>query len=226
MKSFQAAVDLAPAAQLRFHASLVESASNAGQVTEARFRYEQAVVIFTEERVLGSEARCLLPGDRYLLARMSRIAAKAYGGVGDSPRQQAATDLAERLAQPDPRGICVSRGRSGQTSPEAAVGGFWQALTDGGWPQAKQFLTPNLRTVPPGKNMAMVLGENRPRRAHVAWIAALQGNELQASVRFQVEIGTAPDSVVIRCAQANTRLIQDNWYLDSLPVIESTPCQP
>jgi putative inorganic carbon (HCO3(-)) transporter len=226
VKNFQAAVDLAPTAQLRFHASLVESASNAGQVTEARFRYEQAVATFTEERVLGSEARCLLPGDRYLLARMSRIAAKAYGEVGDSPRRQAATDLAERLAQLDPRGICVSRGHPGQTSPEAAVGAFWQALTDGGWPQAKQFLTPNLRSAPPGKNLAMVLGEIRPRRAHVAWIAALQGNELEASLRFQVEIGTALDSLVIRCAQANTRLILDNWYLDSLPIIESIPCQP
>lgn len=223
---FRAAVEMSPSAQLRFHAGLVEAAANAGRGAEARFRYEQAVSIFTEERVLNVEARCLMPGDRYLLARMSRIAAKSYGEAGDSSRQQTTMDLARRLAQPDPRGICVSRGRPGQTSPEAVVETFWRALADGGWPQAAQLLPPGARAAPSGETLALGQRETRPLRAHVAWIAALHGDERQASLRFEVAIQPAPESLVTRCAQATTRLLQDNWVLEGRPVIEAAPCQP
>jgi len=223
---FRAALDLSPSAQLRFHAALVESAANAGRGAEARFRYEQAVAIFTEARVLDPEARCLMPGDRYLLARMSRIAARSYGEVGDLFRQRSIMARATRLAQPDPRGICVTRGRPGQTSPEATVGSFWRALADGGWPQAEQFLSPELRASRPADDWGAWQREDRPRRAQVAWIAALHGGEPQATLRFEVEIEIAPDRQISRCAQADLRLMKDNWFVDKLPVLESTPCQP
>jgi len=223
---FRAAVDLAPSAQLRFHAALVEAAANAGRGAEARFQYDRAIAIFTEERVLNVEARCLMPGDRYLLARMSRIAARAFGEVGDSSRQQRILERARRLAQPDPRGICITRGRAGQTSPEAAMDSFWRALADGGWPQAEQFLSPGLRASRPGDESSPWQGEERPRGAHVAWIAALQGGEPHASLRFEVEFEIAPDSRVGRCAQADLRLIRDNWFIDKLPVLEPASCQP
>lgn len=223
---FRAAVDLAPSAQLRFHAALVEAAANAGRGAEARFRYDRAIAIFTEERVLNVEARCLMPGDRYLMARMSRIAAWAFGEVGDSSRQQRVLERARLLAQPDPRGICVTRGRPGQTSPEAAMDSFWRALADGGWPQAEQFLSPGLRASRPRDDLNPWQGGDRPRRAHVAWIAALQGGEPQASLRFEVEFEIVPDSRVGRCAQADLRLIRDNWFIDKLPVLESTSCKP
>ncbi|MEK7204253.1 MAG: O-antigen ligase family protein, partial [candidate division NC10 bacterium] len=59
---FRAAVDRSPSAQLRFHAGLVESAARGGSDAEARTRYEQAVSIFSPDRVLDTEARCLAPG--------------------------------------------------------------------------------------------------------------------------------------------------------------------
>ena len=223
---FRAAVDLAPSAQLRFHAALVDSAANAGRGAEARFRYDRAIAIFTEERVLDVEARCLMPGDRYLMARMNRIAAQAFGEAGDSSRQQRIMERARLLAQPDPRGICVTRGRAGQTSPEAAMDSFWRALADGGWPQAEQFLSPALRASRPGDDLSPWRGEDRPRRAHVAWIAALHGGEPQASLRFEVEFEIASDSRTSRCAQADLRLIKDSWFVDKLPVMEPAPCQP
>jgi O-antigen ligase len=223
---FRTAVDLAPSAQLRFHAALVESAANAGRKAEARFRYDRAIAIFTEERVLSADARCVMPGDRYLMARISRIATQAFGEAGDSSRQQRLLERARLLAQPDPRGICVTGGRAGQTSPEVTTDSFWRALADGGWPQAEEFLSPALRASRPGDDFRPWRGEDRPRRAHVAWIAALQGGERQASLRFEVEFETAPDSRTSRCAQADLRLIKDSWFVDKLPVMEPAPCQP
>jgi tetratricopeptide (TPR) repeat protein len=223
---FRTAVDLSPFAQLRFHAALVEAEANAGRGAEARFRYEQAIAIFTDERVLGLDARCSMPGDRYLLARMSRIAARSYGEPGDSSRQQRIMDRAQVLAQPDPRGICVTRGRPGQTSPEATVDSFWRALGDGGWPQAEQFLSPELRASRPGDDWGAWQREDRPQRAQVAWIAALHGGEPLVSLRFELEFKVAPDSRISRCAQADLRLVKDNWFIDKLPALESTPCQP
>lgn len=223
---FRASVDRAPYTQLRFHAGLVESAANAGRGAEARFRYEQAAAIFTEERVLDAEARCLMPGDRYLLARMSRIAARSYGEANDPSRQQKLMDRARLLAQPDPRGICATRGRPGQTSPEAAMESFWRALADGGWFLAAQFLAPELRASRPGDDWSLWQRADRPRRARMVWVAALQGGETQASLRFEIELEIAPDRAISRCARADLRLIQDNWFVERLPVMEPTPCQP
>jgi tetratricopeptide (TPR) repeat protein len=223
---FRAAVDLAPSSQLRFHAALVESAANAGRGAEVRFRYDHAIAIFTQERVLDGEARCLMPGDRYLLARMSRIAAPTFGEVGDLSRQQEISERARLLAQPDPRGICVTVRRADQTSPEAAMGSFWRALADGGWPQAEQFLSPRLRAARPQDNLSPWQGKDRPRWAHVTWIAALQGSELLVNLRFNVEFEVTPDSRSSRCGQADLRLIKDHWFVDNLPALEPVPCQP
>lgn len=127
---FERAVELAPAAQLRFHAGLVEAAALGGHAAEARWHYRQALARFSPDRVLADEARCLAPGDRYLLARMGRLVAPLYleAGQAESARQAAAE--AERLARPDPRGICVTRGRPGRRSPEEALVAYWESRGD------------------------------------------------------------------------------------------------
>ena len=139
---FQHAVDRAPAAQLRFHAGLLDAAAAAGKPAEALRAYARALSLFTEERVLGREARCLAPGDRYLLARMSRVAAHLYPQDANPEVPRAVVARADRLSQPDPRGICASGGRVGQTSPEAAIVSFWTAWNDGGFPAAERYLLP------------------------------------------------------------------------------------
>jgi len=223
-ESFRKAVEIAPSAQLRFHAALVEASAAAGKAPEARFRYEQASAVFTEERILHPEARCLVPGDRYLLARVSRIAARLYGEAGDALAQQRTMERATRLAQPSVRGICTERGGPGQTSPEAAIVSFWQALSEGGWPQAERFITPRLRGSPPKDEM---WGEEHPtRRGRVAWVAALQGGETQATLRFQLEVEVSPNRSTGRCAQAEARLVDGNWFVDRLPVLDLAPCHP
>jgi tetratricopeptide (TPR) repeat protein len=80
---FQGAVVRAPFSQLRFHAGAVEAAARAGDVSGARHRYAEALAAFSPDRVVHPEARCLAPGDRYLLARMGRIAAGLHRTAGD-----------------------------------------------------------------------------------------------------------------------------------------------
>jgi len=223
---FRAAVDRAPSAQLRFHGGLVEAAARGGSDAEARSRYEEAVRIFSPDRVLNREARCLSPGDRYLLARMSRIAVRLYGQAGDATRQQTAAEQAQILAQPDRRGICVTGGPPGQESPEAATESFWRALADGGWPLAERFLAPGLRGSPPGLPGITRHGDARPHRTQVAWVAALQGDERQATLRYQVEGESSSGRRLAGCANSEARLLGDKWYLVKPPVLEEDHCQP
>lgn len=222
---FQRAVDRAPFAQLRFHAALVEAAARAGKPAEARWWYEQAVTIFTPEAVLTREARCLAPGDRYLLARMSRIAARLYAEAGKIDRERAAADQARRLAEPDPRGICANQGRPDQTSPEVTVERFWQALGRSGWESAGRFLAPELRREPSGEAGGKMGLRHAPARARLSRIDALTGWEREATLRFAVEVET-PSGLLDRCGRATLRLIGDAWFLENLPVIESGPCEP
>lgn len=223
---FQNAAERAPFAQLRFHASLVETAARAGRGAEARLWYEKAISLFTPERVLESEARCLVPGDRYLLARTSRIVSRLHAEAGDRLREQAAADHARLLAQPDARGICVIGGQSDQASPEAATVGFWRALTDGGWLQAERFLAPELRTLGRSIGNGGKGEEGQPSGGRVAWIASLSGGESRANLRFEVEVWTAPSHRLTRCAQTTLRLIGDSWFIERLPVLEPNPCKP
>jgi tetratricopeptide (TPR) repeat protein len=220
---FQAAVDRAPAAQLRFHAGLIEAAAHGGKPAEARNWYERATEIFTPERVVSEEGRCLAPGDRYLLARLSWLVARLYAEAGDASRQQMLIATARLLAEPDHRGICITQGRSGQTSPEATTESFWRALVKGGWSQASQFLAPGSRPSGDQTPSAWEAGE-KPRQARVAWIAALSGGEYQASLRFQLEIEDSRGDLVARCAQGDTRLIARDWFLERPPVVQRGPC--
>jgi tetratricopeptide (TPR) repeat protein len=223
---FRAAVERAPSAQLRFHAGLVEAAARGGNSSEARFRYEQAVGIFSPERVLEREARCLAPGDRYLLARMGRIAARLYAEAGDPARQHAMAEQARVLAQPDRRGICVGWGRAGQESPEAVTESFWRAWAEAGWPQAALFLAPALRAAE--RKFPGLVGNGAPRRprVQVAWIAHLQGDERLASLRYQVEVESSPNPPRVLCADAEARFTREGWYLTRVPVLGQEPCRP
>jgi tetratricopeptide (TPR) repeat protein len=223
---FRAAVDRSSSAQLRFHAALLEAAAHAGKVAEARLGYERAVAIFTPARVLEQEARCLAPGDRYLLARMSRIAARLYGDAGDATRQQVTAEQAWLLAQPDRRGICVTSGRAGQESPEAVTETYWRALADGGWPLAEQFLAPGFRDSLQEQPGVAEDGHAQPRRVQVAWIAALQADERQARLRYQIDVELPFGRRTAGCANSEARLVGDGWYLVKLPILEEEPCRP
>lgn len=225
MAHFQRAVDRAPAAHLRFHAGLLDAAAAGGEAGTAAHAYARAASLFTDERVMGSEARCLAPADRYLLARMSRQVARLSPADEASFDRGAALARAERLAQPDPRGICATGGRAGQTSPEAAVVSFWRAWGEGGRAAAERYLLSERRQTAADRTSG-ALAENSPAgRIRVAWIYSLSGGPSQATVVYQVERSDGDESEV-RCARTDTRFTPDGWALMNLPVLDKGPCRP
>jgi len=218
------AVELAPSAQLRFHAAAVEVAIRRGLSGEARSRYDRAVRIFNPNRVLDTEARCLAPGDRYLLARMMRLGSGLYAETGSSDQARIMMDQAAALARPDPRGICATGGRPGQTSPEAALQSFWQALSRDGWPAAERYLLPGVRTETPGWDMRSAESESHPRPLQVAWIAGLNGGEWWVRLTAEIEFEPAPGRWLMRCARTDVRRIGPDWFLEYPPRLGPTPC--
>ena len=223
--AFRRAVEQAPMAHLEYYAGLIEATARVGTPAETLGAYERAVSIFTPERVLHPEARCLSPGDRYLLARMSRIAAEFYAGVGDSAQRQTTLDRARSLAQPDLRGICANEGHPGQMSPEDAVMSFWQARSERGLPDDERFLLPEQRG--PTADAARFAGAERdlPRRMRVTWILALSGDERSATLQYEVE-GEQGEDRISRCVQTVLRFRREGWFLEDFPSLESGACRP
>jgi O-antigen ligase/tetratricopeptide (TPR) repeat protein len=223
---FQRAAQRAPAAHLRFHAGLVEALSRAGRGAEALRAYERALAIFSPERVLLDESRCLAPGDRYLLARLSRIAARLFQGDTAAPASTAARDLATRLAEPDPRGICAPTPQPARGSPEAAVANFWQGWSQGGGHLDEALLSPGLRASTLGYSVSEA-GRLAPiRRARMAWVSALSGNEQEAILTYELEIEISSNQIVRRCTETPARFLRGGWFLVDLPRIGSWPCTP
>lgn len=222
---FQRAIDRAPAAHLRFHAGLLDAAAAGGKTVLAVHAYARAISVFTDERVLGSEARCLAPADRYLLARMSRLAARLSPADVGAFDRGAALARAERLAQPDPRGICATGGRAGQTSPEDAVASFWRAWGEGGRARAERYLYSESRPNPPDRTPGAFSEGSHGGRFRVAWIYSLSGGPSQATVVYQVERKDGEESGG-RCARTDTRFTPDGWFLMDLPVLDKSPCRP
>jgi len=214
--AYRHAVERAPASHLSYHAGLVEALASLGRSAESIHAYQHAASLFTPERVLTSEARCLAPGDRYLFARMSRIAARLYEQAADPAGRQAATARATLLARPDTRGICAITDRPGQTSPEAVIGSFWRGWAEGGWPRAERYL------LHPTRRPDLGTGRHPVR---LAWIHSLSGGERSATVRYEVEIGEA-DAPTLRCARAVTRFTREGWLLSESPSLELGPCEP
>jgi hypothetical protein len=208
--------ELAPAAHLSYHAGLVEALASLGRSAESIHAYEHAASLFTPERVLTSEARCLAPGDRYLFARMSRIAAHRYEQVADPAGRQSAAARAALLARPDARGICAIKDRPGRTSPEAVIGSFWRGWTEGGWSRAETYL------LHPTRRPDLGMGSQPVR---LAWIHSLSGGERSATVRYELEIGERDDRA-LRCAQTATRFTSKGWLLSGPPFVTEGSCKP
>jgi putative inorganic carbon (hco3(-)) transporter len=223
---FRTAALRAPFAQLRFHAGAVEAAARTGDGSEARARYQQAIAVFSPERVVGSEARCLAPGDRYLLARMSRIAAGLYEAAGDQARRQEAETVARQLGQPDTRGICAVAGREGQASPEVAMASFWDGLGRGGWREAERFLAPTGRGAIPEPVWRRWARDTRETQSTVSWVASLSGNESQVTLTVELLAHDSSGQASRRCARASLRIMDGDWFLEELPQVFPGPCTP
>jgi tetratricopeptide (TPR) repeat protein len=221
---FQSAVERGPASHLWFHGALLDAAAAMKDPTEAKRVYARAGSVFTDDRVLGGEARCLAPGDRYLLARMSRVFADLARRHGMSAEYKAAEARAGVLAQPDLRGICGRGGQPGQTSPEAVVASYWRAVSDAGWAAGERYLLPARRR---GGNEASPPEAARSEggRFRLAWVYSLSGGERRAAVVHQTAAENgSPDGDA--CARAVAMFTPEGWYLEDAPRRDRVPCRP
>lgn len=131
-KALAQAVKLEPSSNLRFYVDLGGLFLARGRKEEARRISQKAVEIFRPERVLSRNARCLAPGDRYLLADLLERLAQASDigrkvqGVRSEELGVRSQELARKLREPDLRGICREGLKAGLTSPEATVLSFWK----------------------------------------------------------------------------------------------------
>jgi O-antigen ligase len=214
------AVTLAPFAHFRYHAGLVQATFAAGHSADVNAAYEKALESFPVTGITSSEGRCLSPGDRYLMARVSRIAAM---NLPSETLRLAAAERARELSQPDRRGICSQNGLPDRQSPEAAVLAFWKDLQDGNWPQATRFLVPGAQTRQGDENG--VLASRLPRALAIARISALRGNEGKVTIWYVLESHLPGPSEKSRCGISTLLFSPRGWLLDSTPRVLNRPCE-
>ncbi|MFQ5657901.1 MAG: O-antigen ligase family protein [Candidatus Methylomirabilales bacterium] len=115
-------VELEPSSSLEFYADLGRVLLARGQRVRAQRTYQRAVEVFTPERVLSKNARCLAPADRYVLAGIFEKMDEVSGSKAE---------IAQQLRRPDLRGICREGLKAGFTSPEATILTHWDAMREG-----------------------------------------------------------------------------------------------
>jgi hypothetical protein len=223
-RSFRRAVELAPAAQLRFYAGLADALRLGGRGAESRVWSERAAAVFTPARVGEPEARCLAPGDRYLLARLSRVAAQGAWDAGDEQAAAVARGRARNLARPDLRGICADGEAPGRRSPEATVASHWRTLAAGDDAAARRLLIPALHGLP-----AVLTAAGAPlpppRSALVPWILSLEGGERQASLYYVVALDWPDGTQESRCASTLLRLEPGGWIIQRPTRLDPGSCR-
>jgi O-antigen ligase len=215
---FRRAADLAPVAQLRLHVGLVEAATLAGHSVEARHAYERLLVLFPPERVLADDARCLAPGDRYLVARAARHLTPLARSTAGPTSPSELREVAEGLGQPDARPICGSGGRPGQTSPEAVVQSFWDAVRTGETASVDRLIDPSLARQPRWVNGPAVLPE-----ARIAAIHRLDAGEEWAGLVYRLQAGLPDGRSAEWCAMTQLRHGPAGWII-ARPTILSPRC--
>ncbi len=191
--AFLSAVRLMPYTRLVFYSDLAEFLFATGKATGAQAWLEKGIETFRAETVLSPVARCLAPGDRYILAGMyQRIAELSIraGRVQEAKRSQ---EVGLRLASPSMEEICFGAMKGPLRSPEAAVVAYWRSRSKGDWPGVietlasgaiQRFKEESLQPLPPGIELV-----------HVARVVSLVGSEDTARVAYEVTLHSAGGEV-------------------------------
>ena len=198
------AVALGPATRLEFYAVLGDFLGGTGQPAEALDWYRRAVEIFPPPLVRSVEARCLAPGDRYLLGQILGRMAVLARRDGRLPEAEAAARESAALQLPATEGICSAFLAPGQGSPEATLLTYWTARARG-------------ESVPPRLFASGITDWHRPFGAsvpvRVTRILALAASETAAEVRYELEVG-GPGRPPARFPAADRLVVQGGaWVL-------------
>ncbi len=176
-QALSAAVRMEPSSRLRFYADLGEILLARGRAEEAFRVYRKAMEVFRPEMVLSSNGRCLAPGDRYLLVSVVERLSETPEWKGKS--------LAEKLREPDLRGICRDGLKAGFTSPEATVLTHWKAAKEGRSDLLLATLTRELRRTLNSRSVNLPAWT---RDLSFSRIVELSGGETEAWVVYEVTL--------------------------------------
>lgn len=180
------AVKLEPSSNLRFYVDLGELLLARGRAEEALRFFQQAVEVFRPELVVSQNGRCLAPGDRYLLAGVLERLSQPPHPLPLTP--YASKKLAEKLREPDRRGICREGLKAGLTSPEATILTYWKAAREG----KSQDLRPENRDLIVSSLRSRVSSLKFPpwaKDASFLRIVELSAGETEAWVIYEVTVG-------------------------------------
>ncbi len=198
------AVELDPASRLDFYATLGDFFAATGRAAEALRWYRRAAEIFPPSLVRAPEARCLAPGDRYLLARILGRMATLARRDGLRGEAEALARESAALQAPATEGICSGFAAPSQGSPEATLLTYWAARARGG-------------AAPPRLFARGVTDWRQPLEApapvRVTRILALAASETAAEIRYELEIA-GPDGRPVRLTAADRLVVQKGaWVL-------------
>jgi tetratricopeptide (TPR) repeat protein len=174
------AVALDPASRLEFYGTLGDFLAATGRPAEALQWYRRAAELFPPSLVQGAEARCLAPGDRYLLGRILGRVSVLARREGRTAEAEAAAHETAALQAPAMGAICSVLAIPDQGSPEATVLAYWSARARGEAAPARLFAR--------GVNDWRPPPESR-RSVRVARVLALAASETSAEIRYELEIG-------------------------------------
>lgn len=202
--SLSRAVALDPASHLEFYGGLGDFFAATGRPEEALRWYRRAAGIFSPSLVRSPEARCLAPGDRYLLGQILGRMAVLARREGQMAEAEPAARESAALQAPATEGICSGFASPGQGSPEATLLTYWTARARG--------------EVPPLRLFASGVSDWRgPLQASAAVrmtrVLALAGSETAVEVRYELEIA-GPGGRSVRVLSADRLVVQDGaWVL-------------
>lgn len=202
------AVELDPASRLDFYGALGDFFAATGRLAEALRWYRRAAEIFPSSLVRAREARCLAPGDRYLLARILAGMAALARREGKTAEAEAAARESAALQAPATEGICSGFLAPGQGSPEATLLTYWAARARGG-------AAPPLLFARGVADWREPLGASA--RARVTRILALAASESAAEIRYELEIA-GPGGRPVRLPMADRLVVQGGAWVLAGPV--------
>jgi O-antigen ligase len=205
--SLRRAVVLDPASGPNLYGTLGDFFVATGRSAEALRWYRRAAEVFPPFLVRTPEARCLAPGDRYILGHILGRMAALLERDGQMAEAEVAAREAAALQAPAAEGICSGFAAPGQGSPEATLLSYWAARAQGG-------------AAPPRLFASGVADWHRPLNApaevRVSRILVLAASETAAEVRYELEV-VRPGGRPVRVVMADRLVVERGAWVLSEP---------
>jgi O-antigen ligase len=191
--AFLSAVKLLPYTRLVFYFDLAEFLLATGKATQAQAWLEKGTEVFRTEIVISPVARCLAPGDRYLLARMYQRIAELSIRAGKLSEAKRSEEVSLRLASPSMEEICFRAMKGRLRSPESAIVSYWDSRSGRDWPGVIEIFASD--ATQSFKDESLAPFPHGIEQVRVERIVSLTGNQDAARVAYEVTLHSVGGAV-------------------------------